>query len=185
VLDLGTGDGRHVLATAAACPDRLAIGVDPAAAAMAEASRRAARRGGLPNALFVAAAAEALPAELDGIAAALTVHFPWSSLLRGLLTADPSILAGITRVTRPGATVTLLLSLTERDHVAGMATLDDDAVARLACRYVVYRLSLIEGHPATTAEVTASHSTWAKRLGAGARRPAWLLRFRREDEGQR
>jgi 16S rRNA (adenine(1408)-N(1))-methyltransferase len=47
-----------VLARAARWPDTLAIGVDANAAGMAEASRRAARRGTLPNALFAVAAAE-------------------------------------------------------------------------------------------------------------------------------
>ena len=57
-----------MLAAAAAQPDRLVVGVDANAAGMATASRRAAARparGGLPNALFVLAAAEALPAELE------------------------------------------------------------------------------------------------------------------------
>jgi 16S rRNA (adenine(1408)-N(1))-methyltransferase len=60
-IDLGTGDGRHVLAAAAADPDTLVVGVDAVAAAMAVASRKAARRGALPNALFAAAAAEHPP----------------------------------------------------------------------------------------------------------------------------
>ena len=60
-VDLGTGDGRRVLRAAAARPDTLVIGVDANAAGMAEASRRAARRGALPNALFVVAAAEHPP----------------------------------------------------------------------------------------------------------------------------
>jgi len=53
-----------VLAAAAAQPERLVIGVDANAAAMVSTSRRAAAkpsRGGLPNALFVVAPAEALP----------------------------------------------------------------------------------------------------------------------------
>jgi 16S rRNA (adenine(1408)-N(1))-methyltransferase len=58
---LGTGDGRYVLAAADERPDRLVIGVDANAAAMAEASRRAARRAALPNALFVVSAAEHPP----------------------------------------------------------------------------------------------------------------------------
>lgn len=29
-----------------------------------------------------------------------------------------------------------------------------------------------------------SHSTWAKRLGAGSRRPAWLVRFERAEVGK-
>jgi 16S rRNA (adenine(1408)-N(1))-methyltransferase len=50
-----------VLAAAAARPDTLVIGVDANAAGMNEASRRAARRGALPNALFAVAAAEHPP----------------------------------------------------------------------------------------------------------------------------
>ena len=60
-LDLGTGDGRAVLAAAARSPDTLVIGLDANAAGMFDASRRAARRGALPNALFAVAAAEHPP----------------------------------------------------------------------------------------------------------------------------
>jgi methylase of polypeptide subunit release factors len=45
-VDLGCGDGRAVLAAAAGRPDRLVVGVDASAAAMAEASRRADRKPG-------------------------------------------------------------------------------------------------------------------------------------------
>jgi tRNA G46 methylase TrmB len=50
-----------VLATAAARPDTLVIGVDANATGMAAASGRAARRRALPNALFAVAAAEHPP----------------------------------------------------------------------------------------------------------------------------
>ena len=60
-IDLGTGDARYVLRTAAEQPDTLVIGLDADAAAMAAASRRAARRDALPNALFAVAAAEHPP----------------------------------------------------------------------------------------------------------------------------
>jgi 16S rRNA (adenine(1408)-N(1))-methyltransferase len=177
-----------VLATAAANPDILVIGVDADAGSMVEASRRAARatrRGntcasrGLPNAMFVVAAAEALPAELDGRADALTVHFPWGSLLRGLLEADPAILAGMARVARPGATVTLLLSVTERDRAIGPVALDERRFAALAPRYAAHGLRLREAQRATVEQVTRSHSSWAKRLGAATSRPAWFVRFDR------
>jgi 16S rRNA (adenine(1408)-N(1))-methyltransferase len=58
---MGTGDGRYVLRTAAERPDTLVIGLDANAAAMAAASRRAARRGAVPNALFAVVAAEHPP----------------------------------------------------------------------------------------------------------------------------
>jgi 16S rRNA (adenine(1408)-N(1))-methyltransferase len=168
-----------VLAAAAAEPDRLVVGVDASAAAMAVASRRAAappRRGGLPNALFVVAAAEALPRELDGLADLVTVHFPWGSLLRGLLGADPAIMSGLTRAMRPGASLSLLLSSTDRDRGAGVAPLREPDVRALATSYADWGLEVTEARPATAADVAAAHSTWGKRLGAGERRPAWLLR---------
>jgi 16S rRNA (adenine(1408)-N(1))-methyltransferase len=60
-IDLGTGDGRYVLALARQRPETLVVGLDASAAAMAEASRRAARRDAVPNALFAAAAAQHPP----------------------------------------------------------------------------------------------------------------------------
>jgi 16S rRNA (adenine(1408)-N(1))-methyltransferase len=181
-IDLGTGDGRFVLAAASDRPDRLVIGVDASAAGMAEASRRAAakpRRGGRPNALFVAAAAEALPAELNGLAELVTVHFPWGSLLRGLLGPEPAVLGGIARVLRPGARLDLLVSVTDRDHGAGSRPLDAEAIAALAPAYAREGLELGQPRPATAAEIAATRSTWGKRLGAGATRPAWLVSARR------
>jgi methylase of polypeptide subunit release factors len=50
-----------VLGAAAERPDTLVVGVDADASAMATASRRAARRGALPNTLFIVAAAQHPP----------------------------------------------------------------------------------------------------------------------------
>jgi 16S rRNA (adenine(1408)-N(1))-methyltransferase len=167
-----------VLAAAAAEPDRLVVGVDASAAAMAEASRRAGRRaerGGLANALFVVAAAETLPPELDGLADLVTVHFPWGSLLRGLLAADPAVLGGLVRTMRPEASLAMLVSSTARDTGAGAAPIREPDLAALADAYASFGLAMTRARPATAADVAASHSTWGKRLGAGGRRPAWLL----------
>jgi 16S rRNA (adenine(1408)-N(1))-methyltransferase len=168
-----------VLAAARVQPDRLVVGVDASAAAMAVASRRAAAkpgRGGLANALFVVAAAEALPLELDGLADQVAIYFPWGSLLRGLLGADPAMRTGLTRVMRPGATLSMLVSATARDRGAGVEPVQERTLHALAGRYGRYRLDLIQVRPATPADVAAAHSTWGKRLDAGGQRPAWLLR---------
>jgi 16S rRNA (adenine(1408)-N(1))-methyltransferase len=171
-----------VLKRAAACPDQLVIGIDASAASMIDASRRAARpakRGGLSNALFVVAAAETLPPELAGIADAVTVHFPWGSLLRGLLLADPEILANVAGIMRGGATLTVLLSVTEHDRIEGINSLDEEAVTALAPAYAAFGLALESCRPATIDDLDRSHSTWAKRLAAGSARPVWRLQFRR------
>ena len=170
-----------MLAAAAAQPDRLVVGVDANAAAIMTASRRAAAkpsRGGLPNALFVVAAVEALPAELNGVAELVTVHFPWGSLLRGLLGADPATMTGLTRVLRPGATLQLLVSSTVRDRGVGVAPIQTATLHTLAESYATWGLAVTELRPATVADVAAAHSSWGKRLGAGTRRPTWLLRAR-------
>ena len=149
---------------------------------MVEASRcagRPARRGGLPNARFVVAAAEALPPELDGCADALTIHFPWGSLLRGLLDAEPGIVSGIARIARPGAVVTILLSVTEHDRAIGSSVLYERTFRDLTPRYAAHGLRLCEARLATPDDIARAHSTWAKRLGAGASRPVWLARFER------
>ena len=168
-LDLGTGDGRAVLAAAAARPDTLVIGVDASADAMRDASRRAARRGALPNALFAVAAAERPP--LRGIAGEITVNFPWASLLRGVLGADDAVLAGLAALAAPSATVSALVSVVERDGVPPVPP-----AAELAAAYARFGLRLVEARPATADEVAASGSSWAKRLRAGSSRPVTLLK---------
>jgi 16S rRNA (adenine(1408)-N(1))-methyltransferase len=57
-----------------------------------------------------------------------------------------------------------------------VAPLQEPAVRALAGAYADWGLQVTEARPATAADVAAAHSTWGKRLGAGGRRPAWLLR---------
>jgi 16S rRNA (adenine(1408)-N(1))-methyltransferase len=172
-VDLGTGDGRHVLATAARRPDTLAIGLDANAAAMAGSSRRACRRDAVPNALFAVASAERPPRALHGLAESLTVNFPWGSLLRGLLGEDDAVLSGVARLMAPGGEGAVLLSVVPRD---GMPPVPPPA--SLAPTYARHGLDLAEMRQATPEEVAASGSSWAKRLRAGRERPVTLLRLR-------
>ena len=169
MVDLGAGDGGFVVATAAREPQTLAIAIDANASSLHDGSRRARRRH-LANAVFVVANAEALPTELDHTANALHVHFPWGSLLSGLIDGDDSVLSGIARIARPGATITLLLSVMPRDGVRGVEHLDPSA-------YAEHGLDLCTQRPATAVDLDAAHSTWAKRLGAGSTRDAWLVQF--------
>jgi 16S rRNA (adenine(1408)-N(1))-methyltransferase len=153
---------------------------------MAEASRRATRpptRGGLPNALFVVAAAERLPRELFGVADELTILFPWGSLLRGALAIDEAAAQGIVSLLRPGAWVTVTVSMTPRDGLA-LASLDAPGAGRdLAERWACLGLDLASLAPSTAEELQATWSTWARRLGAGQARPAWRFTLRRRGPG--
>jgi 16S rRNA (adenine(1408)-N(1))-methyltransferase len=78
VIDLGTGDGRFVSAQAAANPAKFYIGIDANVKPLEKPSMKATRKltkGGLPNALFIQAAIEDLPAGLDGTADEIHIHF--------------------------------------------------------------------------------------------------------------
>ena len=182
IVDLGTGDGRAVLAAAAREPGSLVLGVDAVAASMAEASRRAARspaKGGLPNVLFVVSAAEALPLQLDGTVDQLTILFPWGSLLRGALGLDRPVADTIARLMKEGGSVSMLISVTERDGVPEVPCLDEAAVGEVAQRHAAYGLELIGAREATAVDLTATRSSWSRRLGSDPRRPVWLLEFAR------
>lgn len=183
IVDLGTGDGRAVLAAAAADPGSLVIGLDADAGAMAEASRRAARsirKGGLPNALFAVAAAEAPPPELCASATLVTVRFPWGSLLRGVLGLDDRAASGLASLVAPGGVIDALVSVLPRDNVEGIAELDGPALQRLTAAHRRNGLELVSAEPASRGEVRASGSTWGRRLlAAGADRPVRRLSLRR------
>jgi 16S rRNA (adenine(1408)-N(1))-methyltransferase len=166
-IDVGTGDGRAGLAAAAREPGLLVIGLDAEAPSMAESSRRAARpahRGGLTNALFVVAAAEAVPDELRGIAGLVTVRFPWGSLLRGCLGADESVAAGIASLVIAGGALELVLAPAGRDRLDGLPIEPAEVVAAAKAALEPFGLAVVEGREATAEEIRASGSSWARRL---------------------
>jgi 16S rRNA (adenine(1408)-N(1))-methyltransferase len=163
--------------------DTLVIGVDASPTAMAETSRRAARaprRGGLPNALFVVAAAEDPPIELAGAADELSIIFPWGSLLTGALALDPAPADGIASLVAPMGCVHILVSVVDDDRLA-LAPINAGDATRLAARWSCHGLRLSSFRPATAAELDASGSSWARRLAAGRRRPTWRIELVKED----
>ena len=142
---------------------------------MAVASRRASRgakRGGVPNALFVLAAAELPPDELLSLAAEVTVTFPWGSLLAGALATDRAVAAGIASLLAPAGRVRILLSVIDDDRLS-IPPLGESDAAGLAERWACHDLWLSSFRLATTDEIGGSGSSWARRLAAGKLRPVW------------
>jgi 16S rRNA (adenine(1408)-N(1))-methyltransferase len=176
IADLGTGDGRAVLARARAEPRSLVLGVDAAAAAMNEASRRASRSGPA-NVLFLAAGAESLAdTVLAGAVDLVTISFPWGSLLRGVLGLDAAALAGVASLVASGGGVEVLASVVPSDRVEGIASLDATCEPEISRAWSAVGLDLISMRPASAAEIAASGSSWARRLRATRdARPVWRL----------
>jgi hypothetical protein len=130
--------------------------------------------------VFVVSAAEALPAELDGLADLVTVHFPWGSLLRGATGAEPAITGRLAALVKVGGTLRLLISAAERDRASGLTSVEPDAVV---AGWQRYGFAATDCRPATGDDVSESRSTWAKRLGQRRDRSIWLFEFRRVSFG--
>ncbi|HKY51110.1 MAG TPA: hypothetical protein VJP45_07625 [Candidatus Limnocylindria bacterium] len=119
-------------------------------------------------------AVEAVP--LTAVAHAVTVHFPWGSLLRGALAEDQDAFAAICGLPRAGGSLSLLLSVTARD---GRAPLTDRDIARIVRAYRDAGHALVERRAIVRSDVEAARSSWGKRLGVSATRPGLLMRFER------
>jgi 16S rRNA (adenine(1408)-N(1))-methyltransferase len=168
IVDIGTGDGRSVLDRARREPSALVIGVDAAAAAMAEASRRAVRRGPA-NVLFLAAGVEHVGGSpLAGTAHLVTVSFPWGSLLRGIIGLDAAALDGVATLLAPDGRLEVLASVEPDDGVPGLACLDHSVEPAIRTAWSGVGLELAGMRPASAQDVQASGSSWARRLAAGA-----------------
>jgi 16S rRNA (adenine(1408)-N(1))-methyltransferase len=159
LIDLGTGDGRFALHVARANPVQCVIGIDACRDNLREASRRAPA-----NALFLIANACTLPTELAGVASAITINFPWGTLLTGLLDEDTPLLATVASLARPGATLEIRLNggaLAEAGWSLESGGQQAQRLARLAgFRMAAPRLLVAD-------DLRAHPTTWAKRLAFG------------------
>jgi 16S rRNA (adenine(1408)-N(1))-methyltransferase len=183
-VDIGTGDGKLVLRDARAEPGRLHVGIDSNADGLREAARRAARRperGGAPNALFVRAAAEALPEELAGLATSLTVILPWGSLLRAVAAPDPALLASLRALAAPAASLVVVMGYDARSDPATAAALAPLTRERLEGEVLPrYRDAGFAAQvaPATLADLRRLGTTWSSRLAFGRERAFWQITAR-------
>jgi hypothetical protein len=158
-VDVGSGDGRFVLYAARANPGIFTIGVDACRENLVDASRKAP-----PNALFLIANALDLPEELSGLAARLTIHFPWGSLLDGLLCADPGLMRGLSAIACPGARLDVLLNA----GALAEAGLDLERGVRMVQDALdAAGLRVTHARRLGAAHLKDYPSTWARRLAFG------------------
>ncbi len=124
----------------------------------------------MPNVLFVQAAVETLPEELQGIATVVQVQFPWGSLLRGVAGGDQLVMQNLRRICRLNARLQVTLGFDlERDR-SEWERLELPAISidyperALAVRYREAGFRIVKTEPVLTAELGELHSSWAKRL---------------------
>jgi 16S rRNA (adenine(1408)-N(1))-methyltransferase len=173
IVDLGTGDGKHVLALARQQPKTLVIGVDAGPDAMRATAHRAARKpakGGVPNALFVWASAEDLPPELTQLTE-IHILMPWGSLLRALVEPDETMLRRVAKRCRPGAAFLITVNLHAwRPPVPEVGATPEptpgSAAELLATAYARAGWRLDSAYYPSAAEIAELGTSWTKRLGS-------------------
>lgn len=173
MLDLGTGDGKHVLAEARRRPDEMVVGLDAGPDAMRKTAQRAAAKvakGGVPNAVFVWAAAEALPPELSDVDE-LHCLMPWGSLLRALVRPDVDVLRNIAQICVAGAPFLVTLNL----HAWRPPVVDVDGTPEptpasvlddLAPRYAEAGWTITAADYPDALAIAELGTSWTKRLGS-------------------
>ncbi|MDP9274428.1 MAG: hypothetical protein M3O99_02385 [Chloroflexota bacterium] len=173
---MGAGDGGYVLHRARTEPGTFAIAIDANPDALTSGAWRAKRKR-LANAAFLVEGVERLPLELTRLADEVVVHFPWGSLMRGVLDGSSSVLGPIAGLMKAGAELRVLMSAVGRD---GLEDVTPSLIVSRCGTYAEHGLHLVEAEWASTAIVAESRSAWAKRLAVGRARHAVTGRYRRD-----
>lgn len=184
IIDIGTGDGRFVYQSARQNPNKFYIGIDPNTRPLEKISEKIHRKpakGGAKNVLFIQAAVEDLPAELDGVADEVHVHFPWGSLLRAVATGDLMVLRNLHRICAPAALLEVALGLDpERDQTEierlGLEQLTVEFIDReLSASYVAAGFQIVERGILSASEWPEFNTSWARRLQGNEQRKITYL----------
>jgi len=173
IIDLGTGDGLFVYQCARENPRKFYIGIDANARPLEKISEKIHRKpskGGLPNVLFLQAALEDLPSELDGVADEIHVHFPWGSLLQAVARGEREALFNLRRICSEGALLEIIIGLDpERDRSEmerlGLQFISNEQIdSVLAPEYRRAGFEILERGVLLPSSWPRLHTSWAKRL---------------------
>ena len=185
IIDIGTGDGFFVYQCARRNPKKFYIGIDANPRPLEKISERIHRKpakGGAPNALFLQAAIEDLPSELDGLADEIHVHFPWGSLLRAVALGELDALQNLRRLCSAGALLEIVIGLDPNRDYSEIERLQlpplspEFVTSTLTYRFKEAGFEIIETGECSSADWRNIQTTWAKRLeGSSTRQVIYII----------
>ena len=179
IVDIGTGDGRFVYNSARANPSKFYIGIDANTKPLEKISMRATRkplRGGLPNVLFVQAAVENLPEELNATADEIHIHFPWGSLLRAVVLGDEAVIESLRRICAPECFLEIVIGIDEERDKSEIERLElpkfspDYLENDLIPKYEGGNFKIVESGILNPSDWSKLETSWARKLQGGANR---------------
>lgn len=185
LIDVGTGDGVCIWRHARTHQDQFCIGIDSNRSNLQQISEKIHRKiskGGAPNALFIEAAVEDLPSELENIAEMVQIQFPWGSLLHGIATGDQHVLSNLHRICRCDALLKVIISLDPLKDCAeltrlGIPKFDLDYVKNeLTAKYEKAGFEILYANVMSEQDYSRLQSSWAKRIHQNKERsPIYFL----------
>lgn len=173
IFDIGTGDGLFVYQSARLNPRKFYIGIDANTRPLEKISEKIYRKpnkGGLPNVLFLQAAIEDLPEELDGVADEIHIHFPWGSLLRAVASGEPAMLLNLRRLCSHDALLEVIIGADVKRDEAELARLNIPSLSVLTVdslltpAYAQAGFEITERGECLPADWPDLQTSWAKRL---------------------
>jgi 16S rRNA (adenine(1408)-N(1))-methyltransferase len=179
VVDIGTGDGRFVYNSARANPSKFYIGIDANTKPLEKISMKATRKtskGGLPNVLFVQAAVENLPEELNETADEIHIHFPWGSLLRSVVLGDETVLASVRRISAPECLIEIIIGIDEERDQSEIERLELPKLSTdylenvLIQKYETAGFTILENGRLNSSDWSKLETSWARKLQGGSNR---------------
>lgn len=184
IIDIGTGDGLFVYQSARLNPKKFYIGIDANPRPLEKISERIHRRpskGGASNVLFIQSAIEELPAELDGIADEVHIHFPWGSLLQAVAVGDRPVLENLQRICSHGALLEVIFAVDPDRDSSEMKRLNLPPLSMVYLDSVLVPKYATAGFQVIAKGIIAASgwpelkSSWAKRLKGNSKRPLLYL----------
>ena len=127
--------------------------------------------------LFVQAAVEELPEELNGVANELHIQFPWGSLLRVIATGDHQVLSNLRRICVDGAWLQVIIGLEPNRDQAEIARLGlplpgismDYVETELVPKYRASGFEIVETGILSPSSWREIESSWANGFAATTR----------------
>ena len=145
---------------------------------------RKAKKGGLPNAMFVQAAIEFLPEEFSGVADEIHIHFPWGSLLQAVALGDEKFLSELQRIAAPDCLLEIVIGIDPESDKSEIERLALPELSReyldnhLIPKFEAHGFELIEHRQMENSEWSKLETSWARRLQSGMNRKVTFLVFR-------
>ncbi len=184
VVDIGTGDGRFVYRSAQENPNKFFIGIDANTKPLEKISMKATRKmskGGLPNVLFVQAAVENLPEELNAAADEIHIHFPWGSLLRAVILGDENVLQSLRRICAPDCFVEIVIGIDEERDKSEIERLKLPRLSPnylenvLIPKYETAGFEILEKGILSFSDWSKLETSWVRKLQGGENRQVTYL----------